>query len=35
MMYGIDEILIEGITEKEKSKILKRVWTENAEACIA
>ena len=35
MMYGIDEILIDGISEKEKGKVLKRVWNENAEACIA
>jgi len=35
MLYGIDEVLTDGISEKEKVKILKRVWNENAEACVA
>ncbi len=35
MLYGIDEILVDGVSDKEKVKILKRVWNENAEACIA
>jgi pre-mRNA-processing factor 6 len=34
--YGLEEYL-EGIAtddEKEKVKVIKRVWTENAEACV-
>ena len=35
MMYGVDEGLQEGtLSDKDKVKILKRVWNENAEACI-
>ena len=36
MNYGIEEYL-EGIPEdsqKERIKVLKRVWSENAEACV-
>jgi pre-mRNA-processing factor 6 len=33
MTYGIDEISTE-MSEKDKIKAMKRVWTENAEACI-
>ncbi len=33
-MYGIDEILQDGLSDKDKAKVLKRVWSENAEACI-
>jgi len=34
MTFGIDEILAPDISDKDKLKALKRVWTENAEACI-
>ena len=39
MEYGMEDYFEgEGITEvseKEKIKTFKRVWTENAEACVA
>ena len=34
MTYGIDELTVSDLSEKEKIKAMKRVWNENAEACI-
>jgi hypothetical protein len=38
MEYGMDEYMVEGFNPdntKEKVKVLKRIWLENADACIA
>lgn len=36
MEFGMEDYLEVGeVSEKERGKVCKRVWTENAEACVA
>lgn len=34
MTYGIDELTVTDLSEKECIKAMKRVWNENAEVCV-
>ena len=34
MTYGIDELTVTDLSEKDRIKAMKRVWNENAEVCV-